>query len=188
MKVGVIVGSTREGRLGERVAKWVVGEAEKQEGWEVELLDLKELNLPLYHEALQPAELQKNYPDEAVKSWSQKIEQKEAFIFITPEYNHGLPASLKNAIDWLYPEWNDKAAALVSYSNGNGGGIRALEQLRQTLAHVGVATVQQETTIARAQDHFSPKGEPTTDSFNGALSRQMTQLDKWGRALSTIRE
>lgn len=186
MKVGIIAASIRDHRLGERVVKWVISEASKMTGWEVELLDLKELDLPMLTDARQPFEMDKNYPSEAVMSWSRKIEQKDAFIIVTPEYNHGLPAPLKNALDWLYPEWNDKAAALVGYSIGIGGGIRSVEQLRLTLAHLGVATVQQVTTIARAQDNFSEDGTPLNDNFNGSIARSLKQLDDWGRALKSV--
>jgi NAD(P)H-dependent FMN reductase len=187
LRIGVIAGSIRDNRLGGRVFEWVAGEAEKVDGWKVERLDLKELDLPLYHDALQPAEMKGDYPDLAVKDWSKKIAGLDGFIIVTAEYNHGLPAPLKNALDWLYPEWNDKAAALVGYSSGNGGGIRAVEQLRLTLAHLGVATCQQVTTIARAQDHFDETGTPAGSVFDGSLARELGQLDKWARALKTTR-
>lgn len=187
MKVGIIAASIRDGRLGERVVRWVQTEASKMDGWEVELLDLRELDLPLLTDARQPFDMGKDYPSARVTSWSQKVDEKDAFVIVTPEYNHGLPAPLKNALDWLYPEWNDKAAALVGYSNGIGGGIRSVEQLRLTLAHLGVATVQQVTSIARAQDNFSEDGQALNDHFNGSLVRALSQLDKWGRALNSIR-
>lgn len=188
MKVGIIAASIRDGRLGERVTKWVLAEAGRMSGWEIELLDLKALDLPLLTDARQPFDMNKDYPSASVASWSQKINALDAFIIITPEYNHGLPAPLKNALDWLYPEWNDKAAALVGYSSGIGGGIRSVEQLRLTLAHLGVATVQQVTTIARAQDNFAEDGTPTSDSFNGSLVRSLAQLDQWANALATVRQ
>lgn len=179
MKIGIIAGSTRDNRLGERVFKWVTANAEAISGWELELLDLREFDLPMYHDERQPSEMKGDYPESSVANWSQKIADCDGFVIITPEYNHGLPAPLKNALDWLYPEWNDKVAALIGYSNGNGGGIRAVEQLRLTLAHLGVATCQQVTTIARAQDHFDEAGQAKDDVFNGSLKRELDQLDKW---------
>lgn len=187
MRVAIILGSTRDGRLGERVAKWVLSQAREMDGWEVELVDLREINLPLYHDETQPPDMAGNYLDPAVGAWSRRIAQAEAFIFVTAEYNHGLPAPLKNAIDWLYPEWANKAAGIVSYSNGYGGGIRATEMLRLVLATVGIATTQTATNVARAQDNFTPAGVATTDHFAGMLARMLGQLDKWGRALAATR-
>lgn len=179
MKIGIIAGSTRDNRLGERVFRWVLANAKAMDGWETEPLDLRELGLPLYHDERQPSDMNRDYPEPSVADWSQKVADCDGFIIITAEYNHGLPAPLKNALDWLYPEWNDKPAALVGYSNGNGGGIRAVEQLRLILAHLGVATCQQVTTIARAQDNFDESGQAKNDFFNGSLERELGQLDKW---------
>lgn len=187
MNIGVILGSVRDNRLGERVYKWVLEEASHIDGWTITPLDLRELKLPILTDSRQPYEMKGDYPDSAVTDWSKKVAQMDGFIIITPEYNHGLPAPLKNALDWLYPEWNDKAAALVGYSNGNGGGIRAVEQLRLTLAHLGVASCQQVTTIARAQDHFDESGQPLDKAFSGSLERSLAQLDKWAGSLKTIR-
>jgi len=187
LRIGVVIGSTRDGRLGERVAQWVMAQAKTLPGFDAQLLDVGAVDLPLYHDAVQPYDMHGHYPEHAVTAWSQLVAACDGYIFVTPEYNHGLPAPLKNAIDWLYPEWTDKAAALVGYSNGNGAGIRAVEQLRLTLAHVGMATVQQVTTIARAQDHFDADGTPIDDAFQGSLTRELGQLEAWARALRPLR-
>lgn len=187
MKISLIVGSIRDNRLGERVAKLVEAEARKMPDWEVEVLDLKAINLPLYHDAVQPYAMNKSYPDQAVTKWSEAISSSDGFLFVTPEYNHGLPAPLKNAIDWLYPEWGDKVAAIIGYSSGIGGGIRACEQLRLTLAHCGVATVQTNLTIPYADKNISPDGQPVEDKIVGTLQKELSQLDKWARALKSSR-
>ncbi len=144
LKVGIIIGSTRPGRVGDSVAKWVYEIAKKRTDAEFELVDIKDFNLPLLDEPV-PAS-QRRYSKEHTKKWSEKIESFDAYIFVTPEYNHGTSAALKNALDFLYTEWNNKAAGLVSY--GSSSGYRAVEILRLILAELQIATV-------RAQVSFS---------------------------------
>lgn len=187
MKLAVILGSTRDGRLGGRVAKWVMNQASYREEWDAELLDVREFELPLFSSANLPSMMGGEYDDPAVTQWASKIRQADAFIFVTPEYNHGLPAPLKNAIDSLYPEWGNKAAGIVSYSSGGGAGIRAAEQLRQVLSHVAVANVQTQVTIARAAELVSEDGASNED-LDGMLMGQLIQLSNWAGALKPLRQ
>src|SRR5512145_1875939 len=134
LKVAIILGSTRPGRNGEAVAHWVYEIAQKRSDAKFELLDVRDFNLPLLDEPVPPSMGQYSKPH--TKAWAAKIEQFDAFVFVTAEYNHGIPAALKNAIDFLFKEWNHKAAGFVSY--GSAGGARAVEQLRLVMAEIHV--------------------------------------------------
>src|SRR3982751_1583759 len=129
-KIAIIIGSTRPGRNGEAVAKWVYDIAKKRSDAEFELVDIKDFNLPLLDEPMPPSTGQYTQPH--TKAWAAKIDTFDAFVFVTPEYNHGTSGALKNAIDFLFREWNNKAAGFVSY--GSAGGARAVEHLRQVMA------------------------------------------------------
>lgn len=187
MKVVVILGSTRDGRMGDRVSKLVVNEAKKINGWDVELVDLAEINLPMYHEASLPSMMNEQYSDTAVSEWSRVVKSADAFLVLTPEYNHSIPAPLKNAIDWLYPEWGNKAAGIISYSMAPYGGARAVEHLRNILARLAVATVQTTTSIGSVHETISENGEPVSEGTLAALRSELAQVDSWAQALKTIR-
>ena len=132
-KIGIIIGSTRPGRIGEQISKWVYKTlSQEQQGLEYELIDLAKINLPFFNEPAIPAMVDPSaYVHEHTKKWSHLIAKLDGFVFVTPEYNGGYPASLKNAIDTLYKEWVGKPAVIVSY--GMGGGKFASAQLRQVL-------------------------------------------------------
>jgi NAD(P)H-dependent FMN reductase len=121
IKVAIIIGSTRPGRIGEGVGKWVYEIASKRTDASFELVDLAEVNLLLLDEPFPPA--MHRYTKEHTKAWSEKVTSFDGFIFVTPEYNHGVPAALKNALDFLYVEWNNKVAGFIGY--GNTGGARS---------------------------------------------------------------
>ena len=127
-KIGVILGSVREGRLGEHVANWVMEEARTREGFEYELLDLASFNIPVLTSATVPAAANKQYGDENISNWSRAIDSCDAFSFVTPEYNHSIPGGFKNAFDALGSEWAGKPVAFVGY--GADGGVRAVEAAR----------------------------------------------------------
>ncbi|HUC31322.1 MAG TPA: NAD(P)H-dependent oxidoreductase [Candidatus Paceibacterota bacterium] len=130
LKIKVILGSIREGRFGDKPAKWIFEKA-KAKGLDVELLDLKDYPLPMFAEAQVPAAVSGNYPNEVAKKWAAKIGEADGFIFVTPEYNHGYPSVLKNALDFIFGEWNNKPGAFVGY--GVNGAARAVEQLKQVV-------------------------------------------------------
>src|SRR3954467_3434216 len=138
LNVAIITGSTRPGRNGEAVARWVYEIAQRRGDAKFELVDIKDFNLPLLDEQMPPILGQYSQPH--TKAWAAKIAEFDAFVFVTAEYNHGIPAALKNAIDFLFREWNHKAAGFVSYG-GHANGSRAVEQLRLVLAEVHVADV-----------------------------------------------
>src|SRR5579872_3399556 len=128
LKIQVIIGSTRQGRFSEKPAQWIFEEAKKKTGLEVELLDLRDYPMPFFNEPMSPSRVEGKYPNEAVQKWAKKIAEADGYIIVSPEYNHGYPAVLKNAMDSIYKEWNNKSVGFVSY--GSVGGGRAVEQLR----------------------------------------------------------
>jgi NAD(P)H-dependent FMN reductase len=150
---------------------------------EYELVDIKDFELPLLDEPSPPA--MGNYQQPHTKRWAAKIASLDAFVFVSPEYNHGIPAALKNAIDFLFAEWNHKAAGFVSY--GGVGGARAVEQLRLVLAEVQVATVRAQVLLSMMTDfqHFTTfKPAPQHQKSLGAM---LDQVEAWGGALKPLR-
>ena len=140
IRVKAIIGSIREGRFGERPARWICDELKSWDGIETELLDLKDYPMPLFDPPTSPSMMDMKYPNEVVQKWSAKINDGDAFVMVTPEYNHGYPSSLKNAIDWLSPEWSRKPVGFVSY--GSAGGSRAVEQLRQVAIEMNMVPIR----------------------------------------------
>lgn len=134
-KLKIILGSTREGRIGDKVAKLVDTLVKEKQDFESEILDLKEWKLPFFNEVGSIPSLKGVYSDPIIGKWIEKISEADAFIFVTPEYNHGVTAVLKNAIDSAYFEWKRKPAVLVGYSAGPIGGARAVEMLRPILSY-----------------------------------------------------
>lgn len=184
LRVGVILGSTRPGRNGEAVAHWVHAQSKRRTDAEFELVDLKEFGLPLLDEPI-PASAGR-YEKEHTKRWSAKIRSLDAFVFVTPEYNHGVPGALKNAIDFLHQEWNNKSAGFVSY--GAAGGARAVEQLRGVLAELQVATVRQQVLFSLITDFEQYSKFKTPDETKEkALSTLFDQVIAWGTALKPLR-
>ncbi|WP_437800660.1 NADPH-dependent FMN reductase [Sorangium sp. So ce693] len=183
LKVAIILGSTRPGRNGEAVAKWVHDVAAKKGGADYELVDIKDFDLPLLDEPAPPSMGQYTKPH--TKAWAAKIDSFDAFVFVTPEYNHGTSGALKNAIDYLYKEWNNKAAGFVSY--GSAGGSRAVEQLRLVMAELQIADVRAQVMLSLFDDfeNFSVfKPRPRHEKSVGAL---LDQLIAWAGAMKTLR-
>src|ERR1700680_4046204 len=135
LKVGIIVGSTRPGRKAAAVAKWAHDILKSRKDAEFEIVDIEDYKLPLLDEPVPP--LMGQYSKAHTKTWSAKIDSLDAFIFVTPEYNHSISAALKNAIDFLFHEWNNKAAGFVGY--GGAGGVRAVESLRLVMGEIKIA-------------------------------------------------
>ncbi len=139
-KIAVIIGSTREGRFSEKPAHYIAGELKKRGGVGVELIDLRDWPLPFFDQALSPLAAKGNYDNQLAKDWAAKIGQFDGYIIVTPEYNHGYAAVLKNALDWLFAEWNHKPVGFVGY--GNAGGARAIEQLRQVVIELQMVPIR----------------------------------------------
>lgn len=187
MKLGVILGSIREIRRGGRVAKWLMPQLAQYQDIEAELLDLKDYPLPFFNEADSPQGLNGAYTNEVAKRWSAKVAEKDAYIIITPEYNHGTSAVLKNSLDWLYPEWLRKPVAFISYSPNADGGIRAVEQLRQNVIELHMAPIQKAIHIERVLDNLSEDGKLLQGHYNERLAALIEELVWWAKALKVAR-
>ena len=183
VRLAVITGSTRAGRNGEAVAKWVYGIAAKRTDAEFELIDLKDVDLPLLDEAIPPSLGQYSQPH--TKAWAAKIAAFDGFIFVTAEYNHGIPAALKNAIDYLFKEWNNKAAGFVSY--GSAGGARAVEQLRLVMAEVQVATVRNQVMLSLFTDFENFSVFKPSPRHEASVHAMLDQVIAWASALQPLR-
>lgn len=188
MKLGIILGSIREIRRGERVAKWLIPLLEQYKDYEVELLDLNDFELPFFNESNSPEGLDGAYSNEVAKLWSSKIAEKDAFIVITPEYNHGTSAVLKNAFDWLYSEWSKKPVTFISYAPGAAGGIRGVEQLRLNVIELQMAPMREAIHIANILDTLDEDGNILKGHLNERLAKLMEELDWWAKALKSARE
>jgi NAD(P)H-dependent FMN reductase len=183
LKIAIVIGSTRPGRVGESVAQWVHGIAQKRTDAHYELVDLKDQNLPLLDEPVPPSRGQYSKPH--TKAWAAKVASYDAFIFVTPEYNHSTSAALKNAIDFVYAEWNNKAAGFVGY--GSAGGVRAVEHLRLIMAEVQVATVRQQVMLSLFTDFENFSTFKPAARHEQSVNTLFDQVNAWGTAMKTLR-
>jgi NAD(P)H-dependent FMN reductase len=193
LRIAIVIGSTRPARRTEVAARWVAQLAEKHPAVAagdvtVESVDLTEMDLPLLDEPR--AAIFGEYSKPYTRAWAEAIASYDGFIFVTPEYNHSLPAALKNAIDFLYAEWNDKAAGFVSH--GIHGGTRAVEHLRVILAEVKVATVRSQVALSTLVDfELSGPGDPGICTpgprQETALNTMLDELISWAGALRSVR-
>ena len=182
------MGSTREGRNGGKVGEYIQSVAATEPGWEVEYLDLKTLDLPMYADAVAPSFRESlDGLSETVKEWSHSIEEADAYIIVTPEYNHGYPAPLKNAIDWLFKEWNRKPVAFVSYGALLAGG-RAVEQLRQVVAELHMTSIRAQVLFPAVWEAFDTNGQPKDPATEERVRGMFRELSWWGNALKEARE
>ena len=183
-RIAIIIGSTRPGRNGEAVAKWVYEIAQQRSDAEFELVDIKDFNLPLLDEPVPPSMGQYSKPH--TKTWAAKIGSFDGYVFVTPEYNHSISGALKNAIDFLFAEWNNKAAGFVSY--GGAGGARAVEQLRLVLAEVQMATVRNQVLLSMFTDFENFSVFKPDARHEKSVNAVFDQVIAWGGALKTLRE
>jgi NAD(P)H-dependent FMN reductase len=184
IKVAIIIGSTRPGRNGEAVARWVYDLAQQRSAAEFELVDIKAFNLPLLDEPVPPSQGQ--YSQSHTKVWAAKIDPFDAFVFVTPEYNHGISGALKNAIDFLYREWNNKAAGFVGY--GSAGGTRAVESLRRVMAELQVADVRAQVALSLFTDFENFSVFKPAPHHEKSVSDMLDQVIAWGGAMKTLRK
>ncbi|MBF4514186.1 NAD(P)H-dependent oxidoreductase [Plantibacter sp. VKM Ac-2885] len=182
-KIAIILGSTRPGRNGEAVAKWVAEIALRRSDAAFELVDLADYPLPHLDEPT-PAAYQA-YQNDHTKAWSAKISEFDGFVFVTPEYNHSTSGVLKNALDYLYNEWNNKAAAFVSY--GSVGGARAVEHLRLIAAELQMATVRGQVALSLSTEFENYSVFKPNDYLLPQVDTMLDQLVSWSKALETVR-
>ena len=187
--ISVIVGSTRQGRFSEKPAQWILQRLESRGGIETRLLDLREFPLPFFDQPVPPARPGRPpYENEMVKRWTAETARSDGFIFVTPEYNFGPPAVLKNALDWVYPEWNRKAVAFVSY--GSALGARSVQQLRETAIELQLAPVRSSVHIpvATLWAHFQGGDvEAGLAALEAPAKTMIEDLLWWSTALKAAR-
>lgn len=183
INVGIIVGSTRPGRKADAVARWVHEIARKRTDASFEVVDIADFKLPLLDEAMPPMMGQYTHPH--TKAWATKIAGFDAFVFVTPEYNHSTSGALKNAIDYLFKEWNDKAAGFVGY--GAAGGTRAVEHLRLVMAELRVAGVRAQVALSLFNDFENYVAFKPSPHQEKTVTAMLDDLVGWGEALKGLR-
>ena len=189
LHIKVIAGSTREGRFSDKAATWIAEEIKKQKEVAVEVLDLRDYDMPFFNEPVSPSYKQEPYKNEVVARFTKKIAEGDAFVIVTPEYNHGTSGVLKNALDWVYQEWNNKPVSFVSY--GSVGGSRAVEQLRLNAVELQMTPIRNAVHIPGEQYFPVLFGKVTASDLFSSQSEKaeamITQLMWWTRALKKAR-
>lgn len=184
LSVAIIVGSTRPGRKADTVARWIHQIAAQRTDATFEIVDIADFALPHLDEPMPP--LGGQYRQPHTQAWAAKVASFDAYVFVTPEYNHSTSGALKNAIDFLFAEWNDKAAGFVSY--GVHGGVRAVEHLRLVMGELKVAAVRSSVTLS-VFDDFKDHVELTpTSTHDQSVTTMLDELIAWGTALKTVRK
>lgn len=191
LNVKVIIGSTRPGRFSEKPAQWILGELKKQPEINAELLDLRDYPLPLFNEPVSPSNRKEPYTEEPMAAWQKKIAEADAFIIVSPEYNHGYSPVLKNALDYLSKEWHRKPVAFISY--GTVGGARAVQQLRQVVIDLRMAPLaaaihmlgEPLSTLKEAQ---SPVDSELFAIYAEKAEKLIAEILWWGSALKNARK
>lgn len=186
--IGIITGSTRPGRNAQAVARWAAGIAATRDDAVFEPIDIADLGLPLLDEplsALASARMGLDYEQPHTRRWSETVSRLDGYVLITPEYNFGIPAALKNALDYLHREWNDKAAGFISY--GSNGGARSTAQLRLDLAELKVATVVPEVNLSLQTDFENYTVFNPAEIHTRQVHAMLDQLLMWSAALMAVR-
>jgi NAD(P)H-dependent FMN reductase len=185
LKIKVIVGSTRPNRFSEQAAHWIHGKASQHTDLDVELLDLRDYPLPFFEEPLPPGLAKDSYTHPVVSAWREKIREADGYIIASPEYNHGYPAVLKNALDYVYFAWSRKPVAFVSW--GGLGGGRAVEQLRGVAIELDMAPIRFAVHMVNFWTLLDKDGKVNTSSFEASGETMIDQLTWWARALKAAR-
>jgi len=181
-----IVTSTREQRMGPSVAKWFLEQARQHGKFEVALVDLKDVNLPLLDEPNHP--MKRNYQHEHTKAWSKTVAEADAFVFVMPEYNFGMPPAMLNALDYLYAEWNYKPAGFVSYG-GISGGTRSVQMAKQVLTSLKIMPIPEAVSLPFFSKHVDDQGRfDPGDTPQKAVTTMLDELLRWSAALATLRQ
>ena len=182
----IIIGSTRPGRIGPPIAEWIAERAREHGGFDVQVTDLAELDLPLLDEPNHPRLRQ--YTKQHTRDWSALVDASDAFVFVTPEYNYGFNAALKNAIDYLFLEWQHKAAGIVSYG-GVAAGTRATQMLKQVLTALKVMPVPEAVNIPFVSQHLDEdKRFKSTELIDASATAMLDEVQRWTESLAALRE
>ena len=183
LRIGIIIGSTRPNRVGESVAKWVADHAQQRNDATFELVDLRDFDLPLLDEPMPPSMGQ--YSKAHTKAWAARVDSFDGYVFVTPEYNHGISGALKNALDFVYAEWNNKAAGFVGY--GSAGGVRAVESLRRVMAELQIADVRAQVMLSLFTDFEEMTRFKPAAYHEKTLNQMFDQVIAWSGAMKTLR-
>ncbi|MFB4419460.1 NADPH-dependent FMN reductase [Streptomyces sp. QL37] len=183
-KLGIVLGATRPGRVGPQVARWIEKTARGCEDAEFELVDVADYDLPLFDEPQSP--LMGAYEHAHTRAWGARIAELDGFVFVTPEYNRSIPAALKNAIEFLYSEWGNKAAGFVAYGS-NVSGARAVEHLRLIAAALHLATVRTQVNLSLVTDFENFTTFTPAERHDAALRQMLTEVISWTNALAPLR-
>jgi NAD(P)H-dependent FMN reductase len=183
VRIGMVVGSTRPGRKAPTIAEWAHEILKRRKDAEFEIVDIEDYKLPLLDEPAPP--VLRRYAKPHTQAWSAKIDSLDGFVFITPEYNHGTSAALKNAIDFLFHEWNNKAAGFIGY--GGSGGIRAVENLRLVMGEIKVADVRAEVNLSLRTDFENYTAFKPHEKHTKSLHALADDLIPWAEAFKTLR-
>ncbi len=187
IKIQFILGSTRQERKGEVVFEWIKNTVGHPDSFEPEFIDLRDWDLPFYNEVDGPLMLKGNYKNEKAKEWAKKIGEADGYVICTPEYDHGYPAVLKNAIDYIYYEWNRKPVGFISWG-GISGGIRAVEQLRLVAIELQMAPAREAVHIPFVWSAFDKEGDIIDKSKGVDIKKMLDDLLWWTKALKEARE
>lgn len=180
--IQVILGSSRQGRSGEKVARWFMSHAQARPDLDVELVDLRDWPLPFFDQQTPPT--MGGYSDPAQQRWAAQVARADGYVLVTPEYNHGYPAVLKNALDHLFAEWNGKPVGFVGYG-GPGGGLRAVEQLRQVVVELEMVPMRQQVAIGNVYAAFDQDGRLANPEHHDRKARAvLDELAGWTARLA----
>ena len=185
LKLKIIIGSTRPGRVGLPIGMWFDEIAKKNGKFEVEVLDIAEINLPIFDEPNHPR--LHDYTKQHTKEWSAKIDDGDAYIFITPEYNYGFPASIKNAIDYLSQEWQHKPVSFVSYG-GIAAGTRAVQLLKPIVTTLNMMPIVESVNIPFFAEYMDDNGNfISSERFDKAAEAMLNKMELWAKHLKNLR-
>ncbi|MGO1583284.1 MAG: NADPH-dependent FMN reductase [Actinomycetaceae bacterium] len=184
MKIGIIIGSVREGRSAQSVAEWVDSVAQQRDDATYELVDLKDFNLPILADPVVPGAANREYGTAEARAWGAAIDSYDGFIFITPEYNHGVPGAFKNAFDTIAPEWAHKSVGIVSY--GADAGVRAVEQWRQIVANAQMVAVRGQVSLGLFTE-FGENGVQPNERRADELGGLLGSVVQMSAALAPLR-
>lgn len=189
LKLKILLGSTRPGRFSDAAAAWTLAQAKKRPAFEAEVLDLRDYEMPFFNEEATPSAKTEPYKNAAVVQWTKKLAEADAFVVIAPEYDRGVPAVLKNAIDWVYEEWHKKAIGYIGY--GTTGGSRSVDSLRTSAIELQMVPVRQGVHIVAPwllRENFTgPLKQGALDQYEHAANAMFDQLEEWGNAGRTLR-
>lgn len=189
LKLKIILGSTREGRFSEIAGSWAREQAKKHPEFDAEILDLREYEMPFFDQMATPSSKTAAYTHPVVQKWTAKVAEGDAFVIIAPEYDRSIPGVLKNAIDWVYPEWNKKPVGYVGY--GTVGGARAIEHLRSAAIELQMVPVRQAVHIPAhwtlRENMVGALIPGSLDQYEHSAKTMYEQLAEWGKATQTMR-